>query len=81
MMEAVKHAPATAMSEIVNYTKKKRKYLKEQTELRPENVQPAAAAGLPTVGSVAYHSKLITAHLTRNNIVATGKELFPMKIC
>ena len=70
-MDAVKRTPATAMSEIVNYTKKKRKYLKEQAELRPENV--AAAAGLPTVGSIAYHSKLITAHLNRNNIVATGK--------
>jgi hypothetical protein len=71
MMDAVKRTPATAMSESVKYTKKKRKYLKEQAELRPENV--AAAAGLPTVGSIAYHSKLITAHLNRNNIVATGK--------
>ena len=72
-MEAVKRAPATAMSEIVNYTKKKRKYLKEQDELRAQNVPQTAAAGLPTVGSIAYHNKLITAHLNRNNIVATEK--------
>ena len=71
-MNAVKRAPATAMSDIVNYTKKKRKYLKEQDVLHDQNAaQPATA--MPTAGSIAYYNQLITTHLNKNGIVPTEK--------
>jgi hypothetical protein len=72
MINAVKRAPATAMSGIVNYTKKKRKYLKEQAELNATTgaVQPDP---IPAAGSIASYNKLITTHLNRHGIVATEK--------
>jgi hypothetical protein len=73
MINAVKRAPATAMSDIVNYTKKKRKYLKEQDVLRDQNAAQPATAMPTTAGSIAYYNQLITTHLNKNGIVPTEK--------
>jgi hypothetical protein len=47
MMRAVKRTPNTAMADIVNYTEKKRKFLKEQAALK-ETDEPQPGTRGPT---------------------------------
>jgi hypothetical protein len=74
MMRAVKRTPNTAMADIVNYTGKKRKFLKEQAEIK-ETDEPQPGTRGPTAGCIPYHVKIIGDHLKKHKVVDTEKGL------
>jgi hypothetical protein len=80
MVRSVKGKSTLASANIVNYMKKKAKYLDEVGQQRVDGEPPpaaaAAAAGAAVgVGTVAYHTQKITNHFKTKAITNTGKGL------
>ncbi|CAB3985826.1 Hypothetical predicted protein [Paramuricea clavata] len=79
MHKSVKNKSSLADTDIVNFLRKKDKYLNE-TAVQPQNPQPAnnnnadgAAAKALVAGTIAYHEKLITTHMKDKGITDTAK--------
>ncbi|CAB3988047.1 Hypothetical predicted protein [Paramuricea clavata] len=79
MHKSVKNKSSLADTDIVNFLRKKDKYLNE-TAVQPQNPQPAnnnnadgSAAKALVAGTIAYHEKLITNHMKAKGITDTGK--------
>ncbi|CAB3996213.1 Hypothetical predicted protein [Paramuricea clavata] len=76
MVTSIQRKSPYATNDIINYSKKKQTYLKEQKEAAapPPPPQPAAGSGpAHKPGSLASSESLIRAHLKKKGVVETDK--------
>jgi hypothetical protein len=78
MVKSVKGKSTMASANIVNYMKKKAKYIDEVGQQQPADGQPPAAAAAAVAvgaGTVAYHTQKIANHFKTKDIKNTDKGL------
>jgi hypothetical protein len=73
MLSSVSRKSPYATDAIINYSKKKKNYVKEQKELNPAAVAAAAAPGPLKPGTLASSDRLIRAFFKKRGVVENDK--------